>query len=454
MSAPSPLSAETRRILALAWPVVLTSLNWTILHVTDVIVVGFTGTGQVAALGASRALTFVGIVMAIGALSGVLVHVARADGAKDLRATGRVFHEGLALAGVLGLASGLVLFAFAAPMLLALGVAPEIAPGAAQVVRVMAFAYPFQLLIVTASFFLEGVSRARRVTVVNLAILPLNAVLAWALSGGHLGLPQLGAVGAAGATAIASALGAAGMLGAAWTLPRARQRGVHDWRAFATRATLAGARRLARFGAVPALASGLELAGFSILIALSTRLGEVQAHAFQIVFSVHNVTFALALALGLGSAAGVRSGNAVGEGVPHDAGWRTAIAAGLSGGATATLALLLVMFPGPVVGLFPATGQVHALAAAMLPLWAPFILFDGLQVVFVYALRSLGDQVVAGINAILAYFVITGGAGLLLASWGYGAFALVYASGMGMVAAALLDGSRLAWLSRRFRSRS
>src|SRR5688572_28936065 len=92
------LSAETRRILALAWPVVLTSLNWTILHVTDVVVVGLTGTEEVAALGASRSLTFIGIVMALGGLTGVLVHVARADGAGDLRGTGRVFHEGLVLA--------------------------------------------------------------------------------------------------------------------------------------------------------------------------------------------------------------------------------------------------------------------------------------------------------------------------------------------------------------------
>ena len=83
------LSAEMRRILSLAWPVALTSLNWTILHVTDVIVVGFTGTEEVAALGASRALTFPGIVMGLGALSGVLVHVSRADGAKDLPGTGR-----------------------------------------------------------------------------------------------------------------------------------------------------------------------------------------------------------------------------------------------------------------------------------------------------------------------------------------------------------------------------
>ena len=75
-AAPLPgARAETRRILALAWPVILTSLNWTILHVTDVIVVGLTGTGEAAALGASRALTFIGIVMVLGGLSGVLVFV-------------------------------------------------------------------------------------------------------------------------------------------------------------------------------------------------------------------------------------------------------------------------------------------------------------------------------------------------------------------------------------------
>ncbi|MBQ1497784.1 MAG: MATE family efflux transporter [Sphingomonas sp.] len=444
------LSAEMRRILSLAWPVALTSLNWTILHVTDVIVVGFTGTEEVAALGASRALTFPGIVMGLGALSGVLVHVSRADGAKDLPGTGRAFHQGLLLAIALGMISALTLFALAEPMLRGIGVAGEIAPLAADVVRVMALAYPFQLLIVTASFFLEGVSRPQRVTVVNLAILPVNALLAWALSGGHLGLPALGAVGAALATTIASALGAAGMIGAAWTLPRARQRGVHDLAGIFSRASLKGALGLALFGLVPAIASGLELIGFSILIALSTELGEVTTHAFQIVFSIHNVTFSVAL--GLGSAAGVRAGNAVGEGVPQAAARRAAIAAALAALATGVLAALLILIPHPFVALFPAVPEVQRLALAMLPIWAPFILFDGMQVVFVYALRSLGDQVVAGVNSVIAFFLVTGGAGLAfvhLAGWG--ATGLVLASGFGMVVAAALHGTRLWWINRRFR---
>ncbi|WP_262503835.1 MATE family efflux transporter [Sphingosinithalassobacter sp. CS137] len=445
-------SAELRRILSLAWPVMLTSLNWTLLQVTDIIVVGLVDTGEVAALGASRSLTFVGVVLALGALTGVLVFSARADGAGELRRTGAILHQGLALAAVLGLAGGAILFVFALPMLLAIGVAADLAPASARVVQVMAFAFFPQLVMIAASFFLEGVSRPRRVMAVNLAMLPLNALLAWAMSGGHWGLPQMGAVGAAGATAIVTALGAAAMVAAALTLPGAAERGVRDWSGFRSRDTLAGACALIGFGAMPALASGLEIAGFSILIALSTQLGEAVTHAFQIVFSIHNITFGLAL--GFGSAAGVRVGNAVGEGRIEAAAGRTAIAAAASAAATGLCAIFLLIAAAPVVSLFPSTPQVQLVATAMLLLWAPFILFDGLQVVLVYALRSLGDQVVAGLLGIVSYFLVTGGLGIALVHAGWGARALVLASAAGMVTAALLYGARLAWISRRVPLRS
>lgn len=447
-----PLFDETRRILALAWPVMLTSLNWTILSVTDIVVVGWTGTDQVAALGASRALTFVTIVAGLAWLSGTLVFTSRADGAGELPETGATLRAGLILALLLGLAGALGFGMFAERLLGAIGVAPALVSPAARVVRVMALCYPTQLAMIAASFFLEGIARPRRVMVVNLAILPINALLAWAWSGGHFGLPALGAVGAALATAMASSLGAAAMLAAAWTLPQARERGVRDMSGTAWRRACHDAGRLARFGIVPALASGLELAGFSILIALSTDFGAVTAHAFQIVFAVHNVVFGVAL--GLGSAAGVRAGNAVGAGKAVLAIPRAVIAMALAALATGALAALIVLARGPIVGLFPAAPGVHAVALAMLPVWAPFILFDGVQVVIVYTLRSLGDQVAAGINSILAFFLITGGAGWLLVHHGAGPIGLVYASGIGMVAATLLHGTRFALISARFRRKS
>ncbi|MCP3734091.1 MATE family efflux transporter [Sphingomonas sp. RP10(2022)] len=443
------MRAETRWLLALAWPVVLTSLNWTLLQVTDVMVVGLVSTEEVAALGASRALGFVGIVTGLAWLSGVLVMASRADGAGDLPRTGGVLREGLLLGALLGCAIGGLFLACAEPLLALLGVAADRIDASARVVRAFAIAYPFQLVNVAAAFFLEGVSRPRRVTVVNLSVLPVNAVLAWALSAGHFGLPALGAVGAALATSIASLLGAVGMVASALTLPRARERGVRRRDAAAWSAVPRGALALAGFGIVPAIASGLELAGFSVLIALSTQLGDAAAHAFQIVFSMHNVTFAVAL--GLGSAAGVRAGNAVGEGRPQAAVRRTLIAVVLAAGALGLGALLLAGAAPALVALFPATAEVHRAATAMLPRWAPFIVFDGIQVVLVYALRSLGDQVVAGVNSILAYFVVTGGAGWWLVHHGVGPMALVWASGLGMLAAALLHGARFAQVSWRLR---
>ena len=150
----------------------------------------------------------------------------------------------------------------------------------------------------------------------------------------------------------------------------------------------------------------------------------------------------------------MRVGNAVGEGAPVLAIPRTLIAAGLAALFTALLAVLIVVARGPIVAAFPAAVGVHTAALAMLPLWAPFILFDGVQVVFVYALRSLSDQVAAGVNGIAAFFVVTGGAGWMFVQGGVGPRALVYASGLGMIAAAVLHGVRFWLVSSRLRRKS
>jgi MATE family multidrug resistance protein len=272
-------------------------------------------------------------------------------------------------------------------------------------------------------------------------MLPFNALLAWAWTGGHLGLPAMGAVGAAWATATVSAGGALAILVCCWTLPRAASRGVRNLSPPALRRAISGVPGLLAFGSVPAIASGLELAGFSWLIALSTQLGVITAAAFQAMFSLHNLVFALAM--GFGSAAGVRVGNAVGAGEPGEAWPRTMIAGGLAILILGLISACFAIFAGPVVGLFSDDRQVLALAAAMLVAMAPFMLFDGLQYVLSYALRSLGDQVWAGINSILAFFLLTGGLAWWLVRSGSGPMGLVYAGGAGMVAAAALQFARL-----------
>lgn len=73
---------------------------------------------------------------------------------------------------------------------------------------------------------------------------------------------------------------------------------------------------------------------------------------------------------------------------------------------------------------------------------------------FLYALHSQGDQVVAGVNSVTAYFIVTGAAGWGLVHAGVGPMSPVWASAAGMVAAALLHGGRMLWISSRDRPRS
>jgi MATE family multidrug resistance protein len=444
--------AEAFRILRLAWPVMLTSLNWTLMHLIDVAVVGHAGTGELGALAAGRTLTFVTIVMGLAGMSGVLVFTSRADGAGDLRATGEYLRSGLLLGLLLGLPAMAILLVWSEAMIRGAGVAPDLVAGGTAVVRAMAFSYPFQFVLAATGYFLEGVSRPRRVAVVNLLMLPLNALLAWAWVGGHFGLLARGAVGAVMATAIVSALGAAAMLGAAWLLPQARARGVRDLSPAAWGRALRGVPGLIRFGIVPSLTSGLELAGFSYLIVLSTQLGATAAAAFQTVFSLHN--FAFAIGLGFGSAAGVRAGNAVGEGQPLAAVRRALIAAALASVAMSALGLVYALGAHTLMRPFSEDPAMLVLGAAMLALLAPFMFFDGIQIVLVYTLRSLGDQVAAGLIGVIAFFGVTGGLGWALVRGGYGPMALIYASGAGMLAAAVLQGLRMAVVSARLRRQS
>lgn len=444
---------EARRVLRLAWPVMLTSLNWTLMHLIDVAIVGHAGPEQLGALAAGRALTFITIVIGVASLSGIIVFTSRLDGAGQREQCGDVLRQGLLCAMALGMPTALAMGLLSVEITRAIGIAPEFVEDGAAVVRVMALAFPAQLLSATMAFFLEGVSRPGRAMAVNLAMLPLNAILAWAWVGGHFGLPASGAVGAVSATAVVSALGAAMMAFAVWTLPDARLMRVRDLSVVGWVAAIRGAPGLLRFGIVPGIASGLEMAGFSFLIALSTRLGAVATGAFQTVFSLHNFTFAVAI--GMASAAGVRVGNAVGEQNHAQVLSRTLVAAGLLMLGMGAILLSYLLFAQPLVALFSDEPAVQALSVQMLTLWVPFTIFDGVQLIFVYALRSLGDQVAAGFNSILAFFVITGGLGWwLVIVREEGPFALVWAGATGMVAAALLQLSRFLWISSRLRPRT
>lgn len=443
---------ETRRLFALAWPVMLAHMSWILLNMIDLIMVGRSGAQELAYLAIGRSLAWVVIVVGIGLLAGVTVFVARAHGAGDNRACGNHLRQGMGLALVLGLAIQLLIWPLAGPFFALFDLEADLAVEGADYVQALTVGFLPLMLHSACFFFMEGISKPRAGMLIALAGMPVNVALNWLFIYGNLGVPAMGAEGAAWATTITEFLKLAAFLAYLSRFADAPLFGLTDFwkRPFgrSLRQAWSEGTPARRFGYAPGLAAGLEVGGFSYLTLLSGQLGIVPAAAFQVVFGLH--MFAFTATLGLGSAAAVRVSNAVGAGQIDRITRRTQIAALLAGVTMAVAGLCLLLLPQMLARAFTADDATVQLATAMMLVIAWFILFDSVQYVMLMALRAAGDQVITAINQVLCFGVVMAAAGYgLIYGAGMGAMGLPWALGIGMLAAAAVHSARFWWLASR-----
>jgi MATE family multidrug resistance protein len=148
----------------------------------------------------------------------------------------------------------------------------------------------------------------------------------------------------------------------------------------------------------------LEIGAFSAVAFLMGWLGVVEVAAHQVAINLASLTFMVPL--GVGSAAAVIVGRAVGGG-DAAAVRRSSVAALLAGAAFMSItAALFIGVPHALANLYTRDAAVLALAAVLLPIAGVFQVFDGLQVVAIGVLRGLGDTHVPMIANVVAFWCI------------------------------------------------
>jgi multidrug resistance protein, MATE family len=215
----------------------------------------------------------------------------------------------------------------------------------------------------------------------------VNLALAWVFVFGHLGLPAMGAAGAALATSITLWLmllliAAYAALQPGTALPAVRPPAMAHGRL---------AAKILLLGLPVALSVGFETAAFSGSGVIAGWLGSTTLAAFQL---VNNATsFIYMLTLGIGTAAAIRVGNATGradQAEVREAGW-IAVA----------LAFFVMLAVGAAIWLcrsaLPrAYSTDEAVIAAAVPaagVLSVLVVFDGVQAVLMGALRGAGDVI-------------------------------------------------------------
>ena len=393
------LRKEFRPLLELAVPLVLGELGWMAMSLVDTIMVGRVSKEAIGAVSLGSMLFHAVAVVGIGVLLALDTLVSQSYGAGDTEDCHHSLIQALYLC--LPLAPLLMALQWSASLLLApSGVHPAVVAEAIPYLMALLWS-TFPLLLYTAMRrYLQGMNLVKPVMFSLVSANLVNAGANWVFVFGNLGFPAYGATGAGWATCISRIYMSLVLVAYIYWKER---HGLGLMRAN-WRLDLPRIRRLVTLGLPAAMQIVVEVGVFALATVLIGRLEPRFLAAHQIALSAASFTFMVPL--GLGAAAAVRVGQAIGrkdsEGA-NRAGW----AAIILGGATMSwFGLIFVLAPGWVAGIFTTDPDVITTTGSLLAVAAVFQLFDGLQGVATGALRGAGDTRTPAVSHLIGYWVV------------------------------------------------
>ena len=390
------MSAELRAQLSLALPLALVQLGSQLLGLVDTAMLGRYSEVALAGAGVANALLWTITMFGMGVIMGLDSLLPRAAGSGDHRRASALLRRGYELGLLLGLP--LTLLAAASPAFMSMfGVTAE-ARGEATLYVFGRLPQLIPVLLFTASrSYLQAYSFARplvvAMVVANLLNVVTNGVLIFGDRGLEavglpgIGLPELGALGAAVSTTIVSWATAALLYLAARRREPELELSSEVSEPVETEApTIASIVRLGWPVGVQLFA---ELGIFALVGTLAGRLGTVPAAAHTLTLSL--IAFAYNAIVGISAATSVRVGLALGRDAPEDAQRAGFLGLGLGVAFMIPVGLLYLLIPELLARLMTDRPAVIAAAVPLFYVAAMFQVGDALQAIGSGALRGAGD---------------------------------------------------------------
>ncbi len=400
-------ASEAKRLIWLSWPIILTNLGGIAMQTTDVVMIGWLGAEELAAIALATNVRFLFFLCSIGVIAAISPMMAQSLGRRrfNVRDVRRTVRQGFWVAFIVGLPASVMLWRI--DLILSwLNQDPKLIELATSYTRVAVFGFLPSLIFVVLRNFIAALERPAAAMVVSIIGILFNAIADYGLIFGKFGLPELGIVGAGLATSFSEFFLLTGLLGFILLDRQFRRYRLlgrfwrSDWQRFT---------EIWRLGSPIALALVMETGLFASTGFLMGWIGTVELAAHQIALQCAAATFMVPL--GFGQAATIRVGLAAGRNDPlavFRAGI-TAIALGIL--FMAAMAAIMLTWPESIVALFldasnPSSANVAAFAATLLMMAALFQVFDAGQVVGMGCLRGLKDTRTPMIYAAIGYWLI------------------------------------------------
>lgn len=376
-------------LMRLAWPVMLSRAGILIMALVDIVMLGRYGQGSVGISNLGLSVFIPVLVVTIGLCSGMVPVISVAYGAGAWAECGRAWRRALVWGLVLSVFATWVTFQ-AETILLFFGQTSMLAEGGGSVAIALAPGLVAQVLFAISAFYMESTGRPRFAMLAMLVANLVNFALNWVLIFGNLGMPELGAVGAALASTIAR-FGALGMMLAVILYQEAPvAAGVRGpWETFWGPGGWRAGWQMRRLGLSAGLSNGFETVGFAAMMMFAGLIGGVGLDAYSIIHNLMSTVFMVGL--GLSIATGVRVGTEMGRGRPHEAAFAGWTGLGTTVAIMGLLGLLVWLGRYEIAWFYASEPDVIARAALLCTIVAFVFIPDCAQIVLGQAVRALGD---------------------------------------------------------------
>lgn len=401
-----PDAGRLQRILAIAWPVVLTNFLQSLTLFVDLFMVAALGAVALASVGLATQVFFLSVALGTGLSAGVVALTSRAVGAGDSREEARIVSTATLLVILVGVPLGALGFVFAGHLMGLLGAPPGVAGGGTAYLRIVFAALPAELFNLVAAGILTARGRTRDTLAVNLLMNAVNLALDYLLIFGNHGFPRLGVTGAALGTALSWLAGAVAFHVLLRRTTAPAPAGTRLWDGGL-------ARRILRVGSPSAAEDTLLSLGFMVYTLLILGFGASALAAHQIGLRVQS--FAFMPGFGFSAAAAALVGQGLGAKRPDEAeenGWyciglcltvmvalsvplfllAEPVARFVSGGDAPTVALgvtwiHLIALAIPAIAVhFSAAGSLRGAGDTRWPLLVSFVGLWGVRIPLAYVL--------------------------------------------------------------------
>jgi MATE family multidrug resistance protein len=338
----------------------------------------------------------------MGLVSAVSPLAAQAHGARNPHRVRRSLRVGLWAAFLISLP--VMAFPFwGEQILLTLGQSPAAAALAQQYLFGLVWSILPGLWFMAIRGFMSAINRPEPILWITLAAIPTNALLVYLLLYGEWGLPRLELFGAGLATSMVNfAMFLAGLWFAARRRPFRKYHVLgHIWRI-----DWLLMRQLVILGTPISISFLLEYGLFGAAGLLMGLISTTALAAHQIALQIAAILFMVPF--GIGMAATVRVGHAVGRRDAAAVRRAGLIATGLGIGFMSAMTLVVILGRFAIAQIFLGEGADAAaeLTATLLLVGATFFIADGIQTIASGSLRGMSDTRVPLLFATVSYWLI------------------------------------------------